>query len=74
MVAFFIYLKAAFGKVNRECLWKTMRERGMRKELIGRVKEVYRETRSRARIRGKTGECLWTARGVRQGCSLSSRC
>jgi hypothetical protein len=38
---------------------------------VERVREVLRETKSRMRAGEETGECFWTARGVRQGCSLS---
>jgi len=52
-------------------LYKAMSEKGIRKGLIERVKEVLRETKSKVRVGGKTGENFWTARGVRQGCPLS---
>lgn len=39
--------------------------------LIDRVRDVFRETKSRVKVRGELGENFWTARGVRQGCPLS---
>lgn len=48
-----------------------MRERGLSKELMVRVKKLVRETRSRIKIGGKVGESFWTARKVRQRCPLS---
>lgn len=42
----------------------------MRKDLVERVGEILRETRSRVRVGGEMGENFWTAR-VRQGCLLS---
>jgi len=36
----FINLKAAFDKVDRKILWKAMEERGIRRGLIERVKEI----------------------------------
>jgi len=52
-------------------IYKTMKERGIREGLIEKVKEVFRETKSRVKIGGELGESFWTARGVRQRCPLS---
>jgi len=74
-VALFVDMKAAFDSVNRRILYKTMKERGIREGLIERVKEVFRETKSRVKIGGELGESFFpregTARGVRQRCPLS---
>jgi len=58
---FFIDLKAAFDKVDRNILWKAMEDRGIRIGLIERIKEIYEQTKNAIRIHG-----------VRQECSLSS--
>lgn len=71
VVAMFVDLKAAFDSVDRGVLYSAMRERGIREELIERVKEVYRETKSRVKIGGELGGNFWTARGVKQGCLMS---
>jgi len=71
VIAMFVDLKAAFDSVDREVLIGTMRQRGIREGLIERVEEMLRETRSRVKVRDKTREGFWTARGVRQGCLLS---
>lgn len=71
VVAMFVDLKAAFDSVDREVLYSAMRERGIREELIERVKEVYRETKSRMKVGEELGGNFWTARGVRQGCLMS---
>lgn len=47
------------------------REREIRKELIERIEEVLRETKSKVRIGEEVSEEFWTGRGVRQRCSLS---
>lgn len=49
-----------------------MRERGVRSELIERVREIYREYKNRVKVGGDAGDEFWTATGVRQGCPLSS--
>ncbi|XP_067203031.1 uncharacterized protein [Linepithema humile] len=71
MVAVFVDLKAAFDSVERGVLMEAMRERGIRGGLVVKVEEILRETRSRVRVGGETGEVFWTARGVKQGCPLS---
>lgn len=40
--------------------------------MIGRVMEIFIETKSRVKVGKKMGEEFWTARGVRQGYLLSS--
>lgn len=46
-------------------------ERERREELIERVEEKYKKTKSRVRVRKKMRKMVWTARGVRQRCSFS---
>lgn len=56
LIALFIDLKATFDIVKRGILVETMRERGIREELIKRVKSILREARSRVRIGKEMGE------------------
>lgn len=55
LVAFFVNLKAAFDSIDRRILVKTMRERGIRTELVEKVEEVLRETRSRVGVGDEVG-------------------
>lgn len=71
LATLFVDLKAAFDSVDRKIMIKAMRERGIREELVERVEQIMRETRSRVRVGGEVGERFWTGRGVRQGCPLS---
>jgi len=71
LVALSIDLKTAYDSIDREMLMGTMRQRRVREGLAKRVEQVLRETKSRATVGGKVGDCFWTAREVRQGCSLS---
>lgn len=71
MVVLFVDLRAAFDTVDREILWKTMRERGIREELVRRCEDMLKETRKRVRIGEERSEQFWTGRGVKQGCPLS---
>lgn len=65
-------LRAAFDTMDREILWKTMRERGIREELVKRCEDMLRETRNRVRIGEERSEQFWTGRGVKQEYPLSS--
>ena len=48
-----------------------MKERGIRKDIVERIKELYEETENRIRIGDKYTKTFWMERGVRQGCLLS---
>ncbi|KMQ84308.1 rna-directed dna polymerase reverse transcriptase domain containing protein [Lasius niger] len=67
----YIDLKAAFDSVDRGVLIEGIRERGIREELVERVDEILRETKSRVRIGKQWGEKFWIIKGVRQGYPLS---
>jgi len=71
MYGFFIDLKAAFDKVDRKILWKAMEERGIRRELIERVKEIYEQTKNAVKVHGNTTNWFETRKEERQGCPLS---
>lgn len=62
-MALFVELKSAFDSVNREVLLKTMRQRGIREELVERVVKVMREMRSRVMVGGEVEEGFYIARG-----------
>jgi len=70
VVALFMDLKAAFNSIDRRVLVEVVREKGIRRGLVERVKEVLRETKNRMRVRGEVGESFWTEKGLRQ-CPLS---
>jgi len=69
--AFFLDLKAAFNRLDGEVLWQMMRKRGINEGLIGRVRQIYAETRCRVRIGEVVSREFWVEKGVRQGCPLS---
>ena len=71
VVALFVDPKAAFDSVDRKVLMEALKRRGVRKGLIERIEEVYRETMSRVKVGKESGEVFWTGKGVRQGCPLS---
>jgi len=57
--------------VDRRILIEAMRERGIGKELVERVEEVIRETKSNVRIVGEVRKGFWMAKKVKQGSPLS---
>jgi len=60
-----------FDSVDRRVLIEVMKEGGIEEELVEKVEEVLRETKSRVRIAWKVGKGFWMTRGVRQECPLS---
>lgn len=64
-------MKAAFDSVDRGVLIKAMRKRGIREELVERVEEIMKKTKSKIRTGESIRENFWTAREVRQECPLS---
>ncbi|XP_023247234.1 uncharacterized protein LOC111643501 [Copidosoma floridanum] len=72
VLASFVDLTAAFDTVNRERLWEVMKEEGMSKGLIERVKELYEETMVTVKVNNTYSDKFWSTKGVRQGCVLSS--
>ena len=51
-------LKAAFDTVNKEKLWIIMEWLGISKYLIGRIKEMYKETKIKVRLGAQYSEQL----------------
>jgi len=50
LIVMFVDLKATFDSVDRRVLVKTLRERGIREDLIERIGDILEETRSRVRV------------------------
>lgn len=69
--AFFVDLKSAFEKVDRELLKGRMEEIGISEDLRRRIMNIYKETKSAVRIGKEESEEFWTGKGVRQGCPMS---
>lgn len=47
LYVFFANIRATFDKVDRELLWKNMKEQGISERLIERIKDIYKETMTR---------------------------
>ena len=64
-------LKAAFDKVRRKKLWKYLRGKGIKADVMYKIERIYRETKSKVKIGKNCTELFWTEKGVIQGCLLS---
>lgn len=73
VIAFFVDFKAAFDSIERKVLWESLEKKGVDGELIERLREVYKKTACKVRVRKEIGEVFWTAKGVRKGCPLRSK-
>lgn len=69
--AMFADLKAAFDNVDRNTLWKILREGGIKGGLIKKVEEMYEGTEVIVRTKRGYTERFWTKKGVKQGCVIS---
>ncbi|XP_078038684.1 uncharacterized protein LOC144470949 [Augochlora pura] len=72
--ALFVDLEAAFDAVKRGKFWEALAERGVRKGLIERIKEIYTETRNVVKTSDGVSEEFWTGEGLRQGARSVHHC
>lgn len=70
LFAFFVDLKAAFDKVDRDKLDQELTRLKIRTQLRERIMEIYKETRNIVKIGNRRSKEFWTKNGVRQGCPL----
>lgn len=69
--ALFVDLKAAFDNVDRNKLWRILKDKGIEEQLISRIRSLYKETRVVIRTKEGTTDSFITKKGVRQRCVLS---
>ena len=69
--AMFIDLKAAFDSLDRNELWRCMRKRGIKIDLIYKIVQIFTETKCQVKVKDVHSEIFWTNLGVRQGDPLS---
>lgn len=67
----FIDFEKAFDRVDRNILWKIMKERGYPQQLIKTIRCFYQETNIAKKSNFKLSQKMYVNQGVRQGCSLS---
>lgn len=68
LVWFFVDLRAAFDSVYRSKLLRALRVREVRKGLVKRCEEVFRESCFRIRVGEELRDEFWMGRGVRVPC------
>lgn len=69
--ALFIDLKTAFDKVDRKKLWTIMEKKEINKNLKGRIKGIYKETKGMIRTMEELTKKFGIKKGLRQGCVMS---
>ena len=67
----FIDFEKAFDSINRDCIWLSLRRRGIPEKLISLIKESYEQARCYVLHKGKLSDPFLGQSGVRQGCILS---
>jgi hypothetical protein len=69
----FFYITKAYGRVNRQKLWKILENYGVPKEVLNaKKKSFYEITTIKIKLdHGKTSEAFEVNHGLRQGCGLS---
>lgn len=55
MYAFFVDHRTTFDSVDREKLWKALKEKGMSKKLRERIRKIYEKTVSKMKAEGLGG-------------------
>jgi len=71
LYAFFADLSVAFDNVDRNTLWRVLREMNLEESLIKKIETIYEITEVMVKAEGKCTESFVTRRGVKQGCVLS---
>jgi len=69
---FFVDLKTAFDKVDRNRLREELRRRGVKEELVREVEKIYEKTVVTVQTGKGLSKSFKTTKGVRQGCIMSS--
>ncbi|KAI0235174.1 hypothetical protein LSAT2_014355 [Lamellibrachia satsuma] len=67
----FVDYEKAFDSVDRETLWKVLRDYGVPKKLVNMIKNSYEEMSCRVIHEGQLTKNFEVMTGVRQGCLLS---
>jgi exonuclease III len=67
----FLDFSAAFDSVDRHSLWRLMKIKGVPKNIVELVKNIYNETICRVKAYGQVSEPFSVSTGVRQGDVLS---
>ncbi len=69
--AVFMNSEKAYDRVDFEALWKVMKIFGLRRQLMERIRALYREVNACVKKDGELSNSFTTGVRVRQGCILS---
>ena len=67
----FVDQEKAFGRVNRDKLWKVLEQYGVKGQLLDNIRAIYANSKSAVRTTSGTSDWFPVTSGVRQGCNLS---
>jgi len=64
--------RATFDNVDRETLWKVLKEKKLKEGMLKRIEMIYERTEVTVRTNDGLSGKFRTCKGVRQGCSEST--
>ena len=67
----FVDLTKAYDSVNREILWRKLRNVGIGGCFLSTLPSMYRDDSVKCTVNGSTTRSVYLRRGLRQGCALS---
>lgn len=67
----FLDYEKAFDSIDRDTLWKILRNHGIPERIVNLIRNMYEKTTCRIIHDGKLSDCFEIKTGVRQGCLLS---
>lgn len=67
----YLDIKKAYDKVNRNILWKRLREKGMSGKIIRVIQQMYERVENTVMFEEMEGEKYNVEMGVKQGCVMS---
>ena len=67
----FVDQEKAFDRVNRDKLWKVLKQYGVMGQLLDNIRAIYANSRSAVCTASGTSDWFPLTSGVRQGCNLS---
>ncbi len=67
----FVDLAKAYDSVDREKLWKALRDFGVPIGMVKRIRMLHLDTRVKVRLEGRCGGTILIVKGARQGCVLA---
>jgi hypothetical protein len=70
MYMFFVDFQVAYDSLKRECIWRSLRNRGLPRKFANIIKELYNGFECCVLHNEQLTDSFTTVSGVRQGCLL----